>query len=308
MPHYVRTARAREGGPLTNSTAGRPARRTPWSAEAAAPVRTFLRTESGSAGVLRRRHRRRPGVGQRGRRLATSACGTPTCSVRLGDVGITRDLRTWVNSGLMTLFFLVVGLEARREIDLGDLRDRRRFLLPARGRAGRHGRPGADLPGRERRRPGRRTGGAWRCRPTPRWPSGCSSLARPRRARPGARLPAHRVRGRRPRRAGGDRVRLQRRHRDGAAGHRRGRRSRPGSSCSASDVRTAASSTPCSAWSSGRRCWPAASTRWSPAWPSGSPRAAYSPGRGDLEQATGLFRLFREQPTPELARDGDRAA
>ena len=29
---------------------------------------------------------------------------------------------------------------------------------------------------------------------------------------------------------------------------------------------------------------------------------AYSPGRDELEQATGLFRLFREQPTPELAR------
>ena len=30
----------------------------------------------------------------------------------------------------MTLFFLVVGLEARRELDLGELRDRKRFLLP----------------------------------------------------------------------------------------------------------------------------------------------------------------------------------
>ena len=30
----------------------------------------------------------------------------------------------------MTLFFLVVGLEARREFDLGELRDRKRFLLP----------------------------------------------------------------------------------------------------------------------------------------------------------------------------------
>ncbi len=30
----------------------------------------------------------------------------------------------------MTLFFLVVGLEARREFDLGDLRDRSRFVLP----------------------------------------------------------------------------------------------------------------------------------------------------------------------------------
>ena len=30
----------------------------------------------------------------------------------------------------MTFFFLVVGLEARREFDLGDLRERRRFILP----------------------------------------------------------------------------------------------------------------------------------------------------------------------------------
>ena len=30
----------------------------------------------------------------------------------------------------MTFFFLVVGLETRREFDLGDLRERRRFLLP----------------------------------------------------------------------------------------------------------------------------------------------------------------------------------
>ncbi|GAB3836204.1 Na+/H+ antiporter NhaA [Dactylosporangium cerinum] len=51
-------------------------------------------------------------------------------SLRLGGMELTRDLRDWVNSGLMTLFFLVVGLEARREFDLGDLRDRRRFLLP----------------------------------------------------------------------------------------------------------------------------------------------------------------------------------
>ena len=40
------------------------------------------------------------------------------------------ELRTWVNEGLMTLFFLVVGLEAKREFDLGALRDRRRLTLP----------------------------------------------------------------------------------------------------------------------------------------------------------------------------------
>ena len=55
---------------------------------------------------------------------------TTPFGLRLGDSSVTRELRTWVNSGLMTFFFLVVGLEARREIDLGDLRDRSRFLLP----------------------------------------------------------------------------------------------------------------------------------------------------------------------------------
>lgn len=51
-------------------------------------------------------------------------------SLRLGDHELSETLRVWVNSGLMTIFFLVVGLEARREFDLGDLRERRRLLLP----------------------------------------------------------------------------------------------------------------------------------------------------------------------------------
>jgi Na+/H+ antiporter NhaA len=45
------------------------------------------------------------------------------------EAGIA-DLRTWVNEGLMTLFFLVVGLEAKREFDIGALRDRRRLAVP----------------------------------------------------------------------------------------------------------------------------------------------------------------------------------
>ncbi len=51
-------------------------------------------------------------------------------SVVLGGHGVDLTLNEWVNSGLMTLFFLVVGLEARREFDLGELRDRRRIPLP----------------------------------------------------------------------------------------------------------------------------------------------------------------------------------
>ena len=53
-----------------------------------------------------------------------------TLSINLGNWGLSLSLRDWVNSGLMTFFFFVVGLEARREIDLGELRERRRFLLP----------------------------------------------------------------------------------------------------------------------------------------------------------------------------------
>jgi Na+/H+ antiporter NhaA len=48
----------------------------------------------------------------------------------LGDHAIATDLRGWVNEGLMTLFFLVVGLEAKRELDLGELRERARLAIP----------------------------------------------------------------------------------------------------------------------------------------------------------------------------------
>jgi Na+/H+ antiporter NhaA len=51
-------------------------------------------------------------------------------AMRVGEVGLTLTLREWVNSGLMTFFFFVVGLEARREFDLGELRQRRRAALP----------------------------------------------------------------------------------------------------------------------------------------------------------------------------------
>jgi len=51
-------------------------------------------------------------------------------SVQLAGSGVTMDLVGWLNSGLMTFFFFVVGLEARRELDLGELRERRRMVLP----------------------------------------------------------------------------------------------------------------------------------------------------------------------------------
>jgi Na+/H+ antiporter NhaA len=51
-------------------------------------------------------------------------------SIDLDGSGVELDLREWVNSGLMAFFFFVVGLEARREFDLGDLRERSRVTVP----------------------------------------------------------------------------------------------------------------------------------------------------------------------------------
>ena len=45
-------------------------------------------------------------------------------AVEIGHSGISHDLRWWVNEGLMTLYFLVVGLEGRRELEVGQLRER----------------------------------------------------------------------------------------------------------------------------------------------------------------------------------------
>jgi Na+/H+ antiporter NhaA len=102
--------------------------RTPWSKQFATPVRAFLQTASGSARILTAAIV----VAVVWANLGASyeSVWTTPLGIRLGDGSVTRDLRTWVNSGLMTLFFLVLGLEARREIDLGDLRDRGRVVLP----------------------------------------------------------------------------------------------------------------------------------------------------------------------------------
>jgi Na+:H+ antiporter, NhaA family len=51
-------------------------------------------------------------------------------SVQLGPWGITEPLRGWVTEGLMALFFLVAGLEIKREVLTGELRHRRAALLP----------------------------------------------------------------------------------------------------------------------------------------------------------------------------------
>jgi NhaA family Na+:H+ antiporter len=48
-----------------------------------------------------------------------------------GQAAITEDLQHWVNDGLMAIFFFVVGLEIKRELVTGELRDPRAASLPA---------------------------------------------------------------------------------------------------------------------------------------------------------------------------------
>ncbi|MEV8630356.1 Na+/H+ antiporter NhaA [Streptosporangium sp. NPDC051023] len=103
--------------------------RTAWARNLQTPLRDFLRTETGSSAVL----------------LAATltaltwanvapvgyeALWRTPLAISVGDAILSQDLRGWVNSGLMTFYFFVVGLEARREFDMGELRERRRAALP----------------------------------------------------------------------------------------------------------------------------------------------------------------------------------
>ena len=102
---------------------------TVWTRSRQTSLRRFLRTQTGSAAVL---------LGATIAALVWANASpasyqavwhTPL-SIRLGGAGLAQDLHGWVNSGLMAFFFFVVGLEARREFDLGELRERRRLTMP----------------------------------------------------------------------------------------------------------------------------------------------------------------------------------
>ena len=103
--------------------------RTAWARSLETPLRGFLRTETGSAAFL----------------LAATLVALvwvnidsasyeslwqTQLSIHVGGSSVALDLRHWVNSGLMAFFFFVIGLEARREFDMGELRQRRRLALP----------------------------------------------------------------------------------------------------------------------------------------------------------------------------------
>jgi Na+/H+ antiporter NhaA len=103
--------------------------RTAWARRLQTPLRQFLRTETGGAAVLLAAAVAALAWANLDVSSYEELWGTEL-SLALGDQGLELSLREWVNSGLMTFFFFVVGLEARREFDLGELRERRRLALP----------------------------------------------------------------------------------------------------------------------------------------------------------------------------------
>ena len=204
----------------------------------------------------------------------------------------------------MTFFFFVVGLEARREFDLGELRERRRLALPLARRARRHGRRRSRSSSRSTpATPSAHGWGAAMSTDTafalgllalvgPRFPDRLRAflltvavvddivalvviaIVYTERARPAPLLAVA--------------VALSR----GVLVSRARRRP------------ARASSTRCSARPPGSRCSKSGVDPVVVGLAMGLLTYAYPAARGDLERATELFRLFREQPTPELARVG----
>ncbi|MEW1838842.1 Na+/H+ antiporter NhaA [Nonomuraea angiospora] len=94
-------------------------------------LRAFLRTEAGSTTVL-----------LVATVLALLWANSPwgdtyeafwhtPMGISFGDADFSLDLRHWVNDGLMSVFFFLIGLEVSYEVRLGQLRNRRLIAVPA---------------------------------------------------------------------------------------------------------------------------------------------------------------------------------
>ncbi|HEY6698483.1 MAG TPA: Na+/H+ antiporter NhaA [Acidimicrobiales bacterium] len=102
---------------------------TPWTRRLA-PIREYVATENASAVIL----------------LAATVAAVvwanspwsdsyerlwdTEIALSFGSNELALDLREWINDGFMAFFFFVVGLEIRREFDMGELRERRRVATP----------------------------------------------------------------------------------------------------------------------------------------------------------------------------------
>ena len=116
----------------------RPHLRTPWSRSrrpvprvVLGPIQSFLRLETSGAIVLLAATMVALVWANSPWSESYERLWTTTFTVRIGEVVLSEDLRHWINDGLMPLFFLIIGLEIKRELVTGELRQPRSVLLPA---------------------------------------------------------------------------------------------------------------------------------------------------------------------------------
>lgn len=95
-----------------------------------AALRHFLRTEAGGAVVLLAAAVAALVLANSAWAAAYDALWATEVSIQWGSYELGMDLAHWVNDGLMTFFFLLIGLEVRREFDMGEFRERRRVAVP----------------------------------------------------------------------------------------------------------------------------------------------------------------------------------
>lgn len=111
--------------------------RVPWSRSQRAlprrvvqPLQAFLEQETSSGVLLLAAAAVALALANSPWRSAYEDLWRTVVTVRLGDWVLSEDLRHWVNDGLMALFFLVVGLEIKRELLTGELRQPRTATVP----------------------------------------------------------------------------------------------------------------------------------------------------------------------------------
>ena len=105
------------------------------------PLRDFFHTESCGRNRPRHRDDHRPRLGELAvEAVLLRAVAHPSVDHARQPFDRPRRSNEWVNDGLMTIFFLVVGLEIKRELVEGELRDPRTAALPGDRRRRRHDR------------------------------------------------------------------------------------------------------------------------------------------------------------------------
>ena len=112
------------------STTESQSRQQPPRATPSRPLRSYLATESGGAGMLLCAAVVALLWSNSPWSASYEALWATEMSLEIGSAGLSMDLEHWVNDGLMALFFFVIGLEVRREISVGELTDRRRATIP----------------------------------------------------------------------------------------------------------------------------------------------------------------------------------